>query len=295
MYSNSATAWLQVALGAAIMNCSGCAMLGRYSPTAPLEARGIFRPDKYPRGEWDQTAVLVQDAHFMAADGTKLHGWYVPHEKPRGHALLLHGNGGNVTLLAQTLRTLNRRHNLAVLALDYRGFGKSDGQPSEKGLYQDARAARRWLAEQENIAESDVILMGVSIGGAVAVELAAHDGARGLVLVNTFTSLPAAAQLHWPWLPMSWFLATRMDSRAKIEDYRGPLLISHAEADEVVPFKHGEALYEAAPGPKRLITARGAKHNDPQPEEYRIALDEFLDQLPAVGSPVVKQASVAVQ
>jgi uncharacterized protein len=276
-------------------SASGCAALGKYSPTARLESSGIFQPARYPRGEWDQTAVLAQDASFLAADGTKLHGWYVAHEQPKGHALLLHGNAGNVTLLAQTLRTLNRRHKLAVLALDYRGFGKSEGKPSEEGLYQDARAARRWLAEKEHIAESDVILMGVSLGGAVAVDLAARDGARGLVVANTFTSLPAAAQVQWPWLPMNLLLSTRMDSLAKIKDYRGPLLISHAEADEVVPFKQGQALYDAAPGPKRLITAAGAKHNDPQPEEYRVALDEFIDRLPPVGRVAVKTAAVDVQ
>src|SRR5947208_4982986 len=220
---------------------SGCAALGTYSPTASLEARGIFQPAKYPAGEWNQTAVLAQDAHFTAADGTKLHGWYVAHEQPKGHALLLHGNGGNVTLLAETLRTLNRRHKLAVLALDYRGFGKSEGKPSEPGLYQDARAARRWLAEKEHIGEGDVILMGVSLGGAVAVELAAKDGARGLVLASTFSSLPAAAQDRMPWLPVNLVLSTRMDSLSKIKDYHGPLLVSHGDADEVVAYKHGQA------------------------------------------------------
>ncbi len=260
----------------------GCAALGPYSPTASLEARGIFQPAKFPAGEWNQTAVLVQDAHFAAADGTKLHGWYVAHEQPKGHALLLHGNAGNVTLLAETLRTLNRRHKLAVLALDYRGFGKSEGKPSEQGLYQDARAARKWLAEKEQIGQTDVILMGVSLGGAVAVELAAHDGARGLVLANTFTSLPAVAQQKMPWLPMSLVLTTRMDSLSKIKDYHGPLLISHSEADEVVPYAQGQALYEAAPGAKKFITVAGGKHNDPQPEEYRLALDDFLDQLPPI-------------
>src|SRR5262245_22042674 len=273
----------------------GCAALGKYSPTARLESSGIFQPAKYPRGEWDQTAVLAQDANFLAADGTKLHGWYVAHEQPRGHAVLLHGNAGNVTLLAQTLRTLNRRHKLAVLALDYRGFGKSEGSPSEDGLYQDARAARRWLADKEHIAESDVILMGVSLGGAVAVELAAHDGARGLVLANTFTSLPAAAQKKTPWLPMSLVLSTRMDSLSKIKDYHGPLLISHGEADEVVPYSQGQALYEAAPGPKKFVTVAGGKHNDPQPEEYRLALDEFLDNLPPLGNSNVKTASVHIE
>src|SRR5262245_22248582 len=149
-----------LALVISAMSVPGCAVLGRYSPTASLESRGIFQPAKYPYGEWNQTAVVAQDANFAAADGTKLHGWYVAHEQPKGHALLLHGNAGNVTLLAQTLRTLNRRHNLAVLALDYRGFGTSEGKPSEQGLYQDGRAARRWLAAKGNLAENAVNLRG---------------------------------------------------------------------------------------------------------------------------------------
>jgi uncharacterized protein len=275
-----ATALFVAALAAAV---PGCAALGPYSPTAGLEAYSIFQPAKFPAGDWNQTAILVQDAKFTAADGTKLHGWYVEHEQPRGHALLLHGNAGNVTLLAETLRTLNRRHNLSVLAIDYRGFGKSEGRPSEQGLYQDGRAARRWLAQKAKIAETDVILMGVSIGGAVAVDLAAHDGARGLILANTFTSLPAAAQARLPLLPMNMLLTTRMDSLSKIKDYHGPLLISHGEADEVVPFEQGQALHDAAPGPKKFITVTGGKHNDPQPEEYRVALDEFIASLPPVG------------
>ena len=274
----------------------GCAALGPYSPTAPLESRGIFQPARYPHGEWNQTAVLAQDAHFAAADGTKLHGWYVAHAAPKAHVLLLHGNAGNVTLLAQTLRTLNRRHNLAVLALDYRGFGKSEGKPTEQGLYQDARAARRWLAEKENIAETDVVLMGISIGGAVAVDLAASEGARGLVISNTFTSLPAAAQHQLPWLPMGLILSTRMNSLAKIKDYAGPLLISHGDADEVVHYEHGKQLFEAAAGPKRFITNAGGKHNDPQPEEYRQALDEFLGQLgPIAGRPSIRDAALEVR
>ena len=274
---------------------SGCAFMGPYSPTAGLERRGIFQPAKYPAGDWQPTAVLVQDAHFAAADGTRLHGWYVRHPQPVGHALLLHGNAGNVTLLAETLRTLNRRHNLAVLALDYRGFGKSEGVPSEQGLYQDARAARRWIAEQNGIAESDVVLMGVSLGGAVAVDLAASDGCRGLVLASTFTSLPDVAQHHQPWLPAKLALTTRFDSLTKIKDYRGPLLLTHGEADEVVPYRHGLELFAAAPGPKKLITNRGGKHNDPQPEEYRVALDQFLRELPPLGRSAVQTASVDVR
>jgi len=259
-------------------------MLGDYSPLAPLERRLIFSPAKYPAGDWKPTTVLYQDVHFSAADGVTLHGWYVPHENPRAHALILHGNGGNITLFADTLRILNRRHGLALLVFDYRGYGKSEGKPSEKGILLDARAARDWLAAKEGIAPSDVVLLGQSLGGGVAVDLAAKDGARGLVLASTFTSLPEAARSHVPWLPIGSMMTVRLDSIRKIKDYHGPLLLSHGDADEVVPYEQGVALFEAAPGPKRMITVPGGKHNDPQPEEYRVAFDEFIAGLPPLGA-----------
>ena len=258
---------------------TGCAAIEPWSPLAMTERRSIFQPAKFPAGDWNPTAVLVQDAHFNAEDGTKLHGWHVRHPQPIGHALLLHGNAGNVTLLADTLRVLNRRHRLSVLALDYRGYGRSEGKPTEQGILLDARAARKWLAEKEGIAEPDVILMGYSLGGGVAVDLAATDGARGLVLSNTFTSLPDVAQHHLPWLPMHALMSMQLNSLEKIKAYNGPLLLSHGDADEVVPYQQGVELYNAAPGPKRMVTAAGGKHADPQPEEYRAALDEFLAQL----------------
>jgi fermentation-respiration switch protein FrsA (DUF1100 family) len=255
----------------------GCAVV---DPVVNWERHGVFHPQKYPTGEWTPTTVLVQDAWMTAGDGTRLHGWYVRHPEPKAHALVLHGNAGNVTVLAESLRLLNRKHGLSVLALDYRGFGRSDGTPSEKGILLDARAARDWLAEKEGVAPADIMLMGQSLGGGVAVDLASTDGCRGLVLASTFTSIPDVAQHHVWWMPMKLLMSMRLDSLQKIKQYNGPLLVSHGEADEVIPYKQGLALYEAAPGPKRLITAKGAKHNDPQPEEYRKALDEFIRDLP---------------
>ncbi len=277
-----------------ISACTGCAMIPG-TPTPGWERRSLFHPARYPAGEWLPTEVLVQDASFSAADGTSLHGWYVPHPAPKAHALLLHGNAGNVTLLAPTLRILNRRHNLSVLALDYRGFGKSTGKPTEAGILQDARAARKWLAEKEGIAEKDVVLLGQSLGGGVAVDLAAKDGARGLVLAGTFTSLPDVAQHHIRWLPMKLMMTSKMDSLQKIKQYEGPLLMSHGDADEVVPYKQGLALFEACPSQqKRFITNPGAKHNDPQPDEYRAAFDDFLTKLPPLDQAGLQFADVSV-
>ena len=282
--------WLLIAAAASLC---GCAVLGDYSPLAPLERRMFFFPAKYPAGDWQPTTVLYEDANFQAADGTQLHGWYVPHQNPRAHALLLHGNGGNITPLADTMRILNRRHGLALLVFDYRGYGKSEGKPTEKGILLDARAARDWLAAKEGIQQSDVVLLGQSLGGAVAVDLASTDGARGLVLASTFTSLPDAARWHMPWLPAKLLMTIRLNSLEKIGEYHGPLLLSHGDADEMVPYEHGLELFSAAPGPKRMITVPGGKHNDPQPEEYRAAFDEFIGSLPPLGT-ARREADVSV-
>lgn len=155
---------------------AGCASLGPLSPLRPVERSLLFHPVAWPDGEWTPDGLTPEDAWFKAADGTRLHGWYIDHPEPRGVALLCHGNAGNISGLAETLQILNRRHGLAVLAFDYRGYGRSEGKPSEAGILLDARAAWSWLARRADVAASDVTLMGVSLGGGVAVDLA-QDGA----------------------------------------------------------------------------------------------------------------------
>lgn len=240
----------------------------------------VFHPARYPQGEWRPGNITPEDVQFTSSDGVQLHGWYVPHPSPRAVALVCHGNAGNVSGLADTLLILNQRHNLAVFAFDYRGFGRSEGKPSEAGLYRDARAARAWLAERENIAETDIVLMGQSLGGAVAVELAAMDGAKALVLASTFTSLPEVASNLIPLLPARFLMTYRFDSVRKIRDYQGPLLISHGTADEVVPFDLGRKLFNAAGTQrKQFFEVPGGRHNDPQTEGYRQILEKFLNEV----------------
>ncbi len=257
----------------------GCRSLGPASPLRPVERAVVFQPAKYPAGNWTPDDLAFEDAWFEAEDGTKLHGWYVPHAQPRGVVLFCHGNGGNITVLAESLRILNQRHRLTVMSFDYRGYGRSEGKPSEAGILQDARAARGWLARRSAVAEPDIILMGQSLGGGVAVDLAARDGARALVLASTFTSLPDVGASHLPWLLPRWNMTMRMDSLSKIGQYHGPVLISHGDADEVIPFSQGEQLYAAAPGPKQFYRQPGGRHNDGRPEEYRVIFDEFLSTL----------------
>ena len=166
-----------------------------------LENSLLYFPAKYPDGDWNPPGLVFEDAWFNAADGTELHGWFVPCENPRAVALFLHGNAGNMTHRDDMLRELHRL-GVAVLAFDYRGYGRSEGSPTEAGILADGRAARKWLAERAGIPESEIVLMGESLGGAVAVQLAAEAPARGLVLENVFCSLPDVAAFHYPWLPV---------------------------------------------------------------------------------------------
>ena len=180
---------------------------------------------------------------------------------------------------ANVIRYLQRELRVSVLAFDYRGYGRSEGRPHEKGVLADARAARDWLASRAGVAADEIVLMGESIGGAVAVDLAAADGARGLVLENTFTSLPDVAAYHFPWLPVRTFMRSRLDSESKIGGYRGPLLQCHGDADTVVPFALGLRLHEAAKAPKEFVVISGGDHNDPRSPQWLTALDEFFDRL----------------
>ena len=246
-----------------------------------LEESMIFFPAPHKEGDWNPAGLKFDDTRFEAADGTKIHGWYVRRENPRAVVLFCHGNAGNLSHRADTLRTLHDEVGVSVLIFDYRGYGQSEGKPNETGVLADARAARAWLARREEIAETDVVLMGRSLGGAVAVDLAAAEGARALVLESTFSSMPDVAAYHYPWLPVRYMMRTRLDSAAKIADYHGPLLQSHGDADTIIPIRFGNRLFEAANEPKEFVTFAGFGHNDfPLPDSYYRKLSVFLDELP---------------
>ena len=244
-----------------------------------FEESFIFFPMPYPEGEWQPLGLPVEDAWFEAEDGVRLHGWYAACEEPRAVVLFCHGNAGNVTHRDEQMRLLREVVGVSVLVFDYRGYGRSEGKPNETGLRADARAARAWLAQRAGIAEEEIVLLGRSVGGGVAVDLAARDGARALVLESTFSSIPDVAAVHYPWLPVGRLLRNRFDSLGKIVDYHGPLLQSHGDADRIVPYRIGRRLFDAANEPKKLITFPGGDHNDLPDHGYYTALVEFLDGL----------------
>lgn len=267
----------RVALGAA-----GCVLIA-YTVVALaymwFEEAIIFPAPRYPQGDWDPPGLDFEDVHFTSADGTKLHGWYLPHPQPRGHLLYCHGNADFVPNLGTYADMLRQRYQLSVFIFDYRGYGRSDGKPNEPGVLADARAALEWLAQAGDVAPGDVVLMGRSLGGAVAVDLASQFDSRGLVLENTFTSLPDVGAIHFWWLPVRRLMRTQFNALERIQQYPGPLLSSHGTADEIVPYALGKRLFRAAPGTKQFIGIAGARHNDPQPPSYYDALGDFLDRV----------------
>jgi uncharacterized protein len=269
----------------ALCVCSfGCTSVSPTVRRQSFEDSVIFQPRPFTVDDERRDDHRFENALIATNDGLQLHGWYQEAEKPTAVVLYCHGNAGNISHRRWVLKLFREYLNSTILVFDYRGYGRSEGIPSEVGVLEDARAARRWLAKRAGVPESEIVLVGNSLGGAVAVDLAAKDGTRALVLENTFTSAPEVASSHLLGLPTRWLLKNRFDSENKIADYHGPLLQTHGDADSIIPIKLGRRLFRAAHEPKQFVVVPGGGHNDPPKREYVQALRRFLESLPQNGS-----------
>ena len=217
-----------------------------------------------------------EDVALRAADGVRLHAWFVRVAGARRTLLFLHGNAGNISHRLDKLAVLADL-GVDVLLLDYRGYGLSDGTPDEPGTYRDADAAYAWLLGRR-VPPADLIVYGESLGGPIAVDLAARHAVGGVVLESAPSSIIGVARHHYPFLPVRLFLSVRYDALARIGRVHAPLLILHSVDDEIVPFAMAEEIYAAASAPKRLVRLRGA-HNDcfvVSADVYQGALRDFL-------------------
>jgi fermentation-respiration switch protein FrsA (DUF1100 family) len=227
-----------------------------------IESRLTFVPPRYPQG-FD---VLPQSAEaeelwITTSDGVRLNGWYRPHPLSSQVLVWFHGNAEN-TGQGLVLLPVFARLGVNVLEVDYRGYGKSSGSPSEWGLYCDADAIYDYLIHQRNFRPTDLILYGHSLGGAVAVDLASRRECGGLIVQSSFTSLPDMARRLFPIPFVGLAIRGRFNSIQKIQQVKAPVLVAHGTNDEAVPFWMGRKLYDTAPPPKRWIAIDGAGHND---------------------------------
>ena len=221
-----------------------------------------------------------EDVQLRSADNVVLNGWWVPTRDARGAVLILHGNAGNISHRIGYLTLFNRLH-YATLLIDYRGYGKSGGSPSEEGTYRDAEAAWLHLVETRKVNARDIVIVGESLGGAVATWLAAKYAPRALIIASAFTSVPDLGAQIYPWLPVRLLARIRYDNLDRIAKIAAPVLVAHSRDDEIVPFAHGEALFAAAREPKQFLAMRGG-HNDAlvfARDEWAAAVAAFLAQV----------------
>ena len=228
--------------------------------------------------------LQYDEVWLHTADGERLHAWFVASPGAKGAVLLCHGNAGNISHRIDYMSMLNRL-GYSSLVFDYRGYGRSSGSPSEAGTYRDAEAAWEYLIADRRFAPGGIAVLGESLGGAVAAWLAAERRPAALVLASTFTSVADLGAEIYPFLPVRLLSRFEYRTRDYVSRANVPVLIAHSPQDEIIPFRHGRALFEAAPQPKRFLEMRGG-HNDGflfnEPEWGR-ALGEFLDRY--VGSP----------
>lgn len=207
-----------------------------WAPTRPLE------------GSPADVGLACEDVQFVAADGVRLHGWWIPADADHPVVLFCHGNGGNIS---HRLETYAQWHRLgfSTFAFDYRGYGRSRGRLSEAGTYRDARAAYEYIRGPLGFPADQIVILGRSLGGSVATDLAAQVDARCLVLESAFASVPDMAKAIYPFLPAS-VCRIRYDTRSKIASVGMPVLVMHSRTDEVISYAQGRAVFEAAREPK---------------------------------------------
>jgi len=231
-----------------------------------FQSKLIWFPGGAPRITPAELGLRHLDLALVTRDGVKLDAWLIEAPSPRGVVLFCHGNAGSIEQRLDHARELVGM-GVSVLLFDYRGFGRSDGAPSEEGTFLDAEAAWEAATHELGFAPEQVVAWGESLGGAVAVELALRRTVGALVTESAFTSLADVAAAHYRWLPVRWLLSVRYDVVGKAARLRVPWLLLHSGADEIVPFAHAERLLAAAraarpaPDSVELVRTR-AGHND---------------------------------
>lgn len=250
--------WIVAVLGSVGgIGALGYRLRGRYQDNT------VYLPDRYPNGVWDPSihGVEAEDVWFRSADGVDLHGWWIVHPRAVGTLLYCHGSSGSIAHRIGVFRQLAKLR-VNVFAFDYRGYGRSDGVPSERGLYADVRAAYDHLLSALARDPREIVLFGHSLGGAVAIDAAGDRSVAGLVVQSSFTDVRDMARVLYPQLPLHWVTRNEFRSIDKVGLIDVPKLFIHGTEDGTVPLELGRRLFEVAAEPKEFYVVERAGHND---------------------------------
>ena len=228
----------------------------------------------------------VERVEIPTEDGIKLVGWVIPARSDSSGLWLLicHGNAGNLSEFDRPLHYAGLRQlGLSLLAFDYRGYGESDGVPTEQGLYRDADAAYRYLRESRGVPAERIVVFGHSLGSAVAIDLASRTPVAGIIVEGALTSAVDRGQELYPYIPVRRIARSRFSSIDKVSRITGPKLFLHAAGDDVIPQPHGRRLFEAAQEPKTFVELQGGHGDafDVDSVQYFGSIAKFLQPLVA--------------
>ena len=223
-----------------------------------IESQSIFYPSRSMEVTPQDAGLSYEDIYFTTADGMQINGWLIKHPAARATLVVFHGNAGNISHRLDKIKFL-RQADVNVFMIDYRGYGKSEGRPSEQGMYLDALAAFDYLLTRPDIDPKAIIAYGTSLGGVAAVELAIQRPVAALIIESSITSSADVSRVVFPFIP-TMLLRTKMDNATKIQTITVPKLIIHSINDEIIPFEQGKRLFEAARDPKEFLEIIGG-HN----------------------------------
>lgn len=263
--------WILVIITAACLILAGVIFV--------FQSQFVYYPIRPVSADPADIGLEFESVILETEDGVRLSGWFIPSPDARGVLLFCHGNGGNIGHRLESIEIFHRL-GLDVFIFDYRGYGQSEGKPSETGTYQDAEAAWRYLTEERQIKPGRIIIFGRSLGGAVAAWLAQHHTPAALILESSFTSLPDIATTLHPYLPVRPLLRFKYDTTKYLKKADCPVLIVHSPDDDIMPFSHGKRLFATAPEPKSFLEISGT-HNEgflTSGNQYQEGLDAFLTE-----------------
>ena len=250
---------------------------GFAQPLASIENAILFHPSKKLEGTPGKIHLKYEEASLHTADNVKLHAWWTPCGNARATMIFSHGNAGNISHRLEKLKIFHDL-GLNVFIYDYRGYGRSTGLPSEKGLYADAQAAYEYVVNVRKIPADEIIAYGESLGGPVTAHLAAHNAVKAMILDSTFTSLKDMAHARMPLL--AGLAGSHYDTLADIAKIKSPTLVLHSPNDDVIPYEQGRKLFAASTAHKQFVVLSGG-HNDGflrSKKKYVAELNDFISE-----------------